>query len=66
MHIGKMLIILGIVLIIIGSLWTFIGKLPGDMTFKKGNFSFHFPIMTSIIASVILTLIFYVLSKLGR
>ncbi|GAE94151.1 hypothetical protein JCM21714_3286 [Gracilibacillus boraciitolerans JCM 21714] len=43
----------------------FIGKLPGgDISFKKGNFSFHFPIMTSIIISIILTLIFTIIGRL--
>ncbi|HEY4601187.1 MAG TPA: DUF2905 domain-containing protein [Cerasibacillus sp.] len=60
---GKMLIILGTVLIIIGMIWTFIGKLPGDFTFKKGNVTFHFPLMTSIVVSVILSLLFLLINK---
>ncbi|HLQ71722.1 MAG TPA: DUF2905 domain-containing protein [Bacillota bacterium] len=63
MNIGKLFIIIGIVLIIIGIIWTYIGKLPGDFSFKKGNVSFHFPIMTSIIVSIILTLILYLFSR---
>ena len=63
MNMGKFLIIAGVVLIIVGSLWSFIGKLPGDISFRKGNVSFHFPIMTSILISVILTLIMYVVGK---
>ncbi|SFD57664.1 Protein of unknown function [Lentibacillus persicus] len=60
---GKMFIILGIIFVVIGVIWTFIGKLPGDITIKKENFTFHFPIMTSIVVSVILTLIFFILGK---
>ncbi|ENH97102.1 hypothetical protein J416_07432 [Gracilibacillus halophilus YIM-C55.5] len=60
---GKIFIVIGVVFILIGLLWTFIGKLPGDISFKKGNFSFHFPIMTSIVVSVILTLIFYIIGR---
>lgn len=63
MNIGKMLVIMGVVLIIVGSLWSFVGKLPGDISFKKGNMSFHFPIMTSIVVSIILTLVMYFIGK---
>ncbi len=63
MHIGKMFLFLGIIFIVIGAIWTFIGKLPGDISFKKGNFSFHFPIMTSIVVSIILTAIFYIIGR---
>jgi len=63
MHIGKMFLVIGIVFIVIGVIWTFIGKLPGDISFKKGNVSFHFPIMTSIVVSIILTALFYIISR---
>jgi hypothetical protein len=67
--IGKMLIILGIILIIagIGFLFgdkiLFIGKLPGDILIKKERFSFYFPITTSIIISIILTILFSLFRK---
>lgn len=66
---GKMLIFFGAVLIIIGGAIIFlgkvpwIGKLPGDIFIQKKNFSFYFPITTSIIISIILTLIFSLLSR---
>ncbi|MHA6252137.1 DUF2905 domain-containing protein [Oceanobacillus sp. CAU 1775] len=63
MNISKFLIITGIVLIIIGLLWRFIGKLPGDIQFKTGNFTFYFPIVTSIVVSIVLTLVFYFIGK---
>jgi len=63
MHVGKMFLLIGVIFIIIGAIWTFIGKLPGDISFKKGNFSFHFPIMTSIVVSIILTAIFYIIGR---
>lgn len=56
---GKMIIGIGIVLIIVGSILTFVPglpKLPGDILIRKGNFTFYFPIVTSIIISIILTL----------
>ncbi|MBR7553402.1 DUF2905 domain-containing protein [Allobacillus sp. GCM10007491] len=60
---GKILILIGIVLVIIGIIWTAIGKLPGDFVFKKGNTTVYLPIMTSIIISIILSLIFYFFGK---
>ncbi|GAQ16706.1 membrane protein [Oceanobacillus picturae] len=51
------------VMVLIGIIWTFIGKLPGDFSFKKGNVTLHFPIMTSIIVSIILSLVFFILGK---
>jgi hypothetical protein len=67
--IGKMLIILGVVLIIVGLGFLFgdkipfIGKLPGDILIKKERFSFYFPITTSIIISIILTILFSLFKK---
>ncbi|GGN55291.1 MULTISPECIES: DUF2905 domain-containing protein [Oceanobacillus] len=63
MNISKLLIIAGIVLIILGLIWRFIGRLPGDIQFKTGNVTVYFPIVTSILISIILTLIFYVIGK---
>ncbi len=63
MGIPRLLILMGVILIIIGGLWTFVGKIPGDIVFKKGNTTFYFPIVTSIIISVVLSLIFYVIGR---
>ena len=65
MGIGKLLMTIGVVLFIIGFLMQFIqiGKLPGDIVFKKGNTTFYFPIMTSIILSLVLSLLFYFIGK---
>ncbi|GEN51947.1 MULTISPECIES: DUF2905 domain-containing protein [Halobacillus] len=60
---GKIFIVIGIVFIVIGILWSIFGKLPGDLSFKKGNVTFYFPIMTSIIVSIVLSLIFYFIRK---
>ncbi|KZE67422.1 hypothetical protein AWM68_19460 [Fictibacillus phosphorivorans] len=60
---NRLLIIAGIVLIIIGLVGTYIGKLPGDMVWKKGNTTVYFPIMTSIIISVVLSLIFMIIGR---
>lgn len=60
---GKVFILLGVVLIVIGALWQLVGRLPGDIVIKKGNFTFYFPIVTSIVISLVLTLIFYLIGK---
>jgi hypothetical protein len=64
--IPKLMMILGAVLLIVGFLAQFIkiGKLPGDILIKKGNATFYFPIVTSIIVSVVLSLIFYIIGRL--
>ena len=59
----KLLIILGIVILVIGLLYPYIKKLgleqlPGDIMFKSGNSTFFFPIVTYIVISVVLTIIF--------
>ncbi|MEH7223114.1 DUF2905 domain-containing protein [Bacillus sp. JJ1566] len=60
---GKMLMIMGILLLVIGFIMHFIGKLPGDIVVKKGNTTFYFPIVTSIVISILLSLIFYVFGR---
>ncbi|MZQ76148.1 MAG: DUF2905 family protein [Peptoclostridium sp.] len=65
---GKNLIIMGIVLIVIGIIFTLgsrlgIGRLPGDIFIKRGNMTFYFPIVTSIVISIILTLILNLLRR---
>ncbi len=63
--IGKLLMLAGAVLFVLGILLQFtkLGRLPGDIVIKKENATFYFPIVTSIIASIILSLIFYVIGK---
>ena len=61
-EVGKWLVVVGVALALIGAaLWSGIGKgwlgqLPGDVNYSKGNFSFHFPIVTCIVLSIILTI----------
>jgi hypothetical protein len=67
--VGKMFIILGFILIIVGIGFMFgdkipfIGKLPGDILIRRERFSFYFPITTSIIISIILTILFSLFRK---
>jgi hypothetical protein len=66
---GKMLILLGIVIILIGLGLLFaqkipyIGRLPGDIYVKKDNFTFYFPLGTCILISVLLSIIFWLFRK---
>jgi hypothetical protein len=63
---GRLFIVIGLVLVGVGLLITWgvpIGRLPGDMTIRRGNFTFHFPLVTSIIASILLTLLMMFLSR---
>lgn len=63
MNFGKVFIGIGVVFIIIGLLWSFIGKLPGDIVIKRGNTTVYFPIVTSIVVSIVLSLVFYFFNK---
>lgn len=68
--IGKFLIVTGIIIAIIGfgiilftKMHIPIGKLPGDIIIKKKNFTFYFPLMTSILISIIISLLLYFITK---
>ena len=65
---GRLLIVAGVALVIIGAAITFlprfgIGRLPGDLVYRKGNFTLYFPLMTSILLSIVLTLIFWLFRR---
>jgi len=66
---GKSLIIIGLVIVAVGVILSmvgkvsWIGKLPGDIYIKRENFTFYFPLATSIIISIILSLILWLLRK---
>jgi len=66
---GKILIVAGIALVLAGLAVTFrvqipwVGRLPGDIWIKKENFSFYFPLTTSILVSIVLTFIFYIFRR---
>lgn len=62
MDIGRVIITIGFVIVVLGLLMTFLPslglfRLPGDIYIKRGNFTFYFPIVTSILLSIILSLI---------
>jgi uncharacterized membrane protein YidH (DUF202 family) len=66
---GKMLILLGVfiiaigILLLIGDKIPWVGKLPGDIIIKRKNFTLYFPVVTSIIISILLTLLFALFRK---
>jgi hypothetical protein len=69
-NLGKILIFIGIGIAIMGGLIflfskvPFFGKLPGDIIIKEENFSFYFPIVTSIVISIVLTIIINIIIRI--
>ncbi|HET9308035.1 MAG TPA: DUF2905 domain-containing protein [Candidatus Sulfotelmatobacter sp.] len=70
---GKLLIVLGIVLVFLGVLLTLVGRarlplgrLPGDIVYRGKNTTFYFPLVTSILLSIILTLVMYIVNRWRR
>ncbi|MEI4612490.1 DUF2905 domain-containing protein [Bacillus sp. 22475] len=59
----KLLITAGILLIVVGLAWKFIGRLSGDIFVKKGNVTFYFPIITCIVLSIVLSFIMYIINR---
>lgn len=70
--IGTVMAVLGVLFLLadrvpgIGSLFGWFGKLPGDISIKRDNFSLFFPLGTSLLLSVVLSLLFYVVSWIFR
>jgi len=64
--VGKLFLVIGLLFVIIGIVWTFggkylgFGKLPGDIAVEKENFRFYFPLASSIILSIILSLLLWI------
>lgn len=68
-QIPKLLISLGVLLIVVGLIWQVggkylpLGRLPGDILIRRENSTFYFPLMTSIIISIVLSLIVYAVGR---
>ncbi len=66
---GKFLVVAGLLLAAVGALlWSgfgrgWLGRLPGDINYSRDNFSFHFPIVTCLILSMLLTLLLWLFKK---
>ncbi len=72
-ELGKLLLLGGIVLVVIGAFFAFggrlpfrLGRLPGDIAYQGKNSSFYFPIVTCIVLSVALTLILWIINLFRR
>jgi hypothetical protein len=66
--IGRWLVTAGLVLVVVGLLWPWLGalglgRLPGDIVIERGNFSFYFPIVTCLAVSLIVSLISWFLNR---
>jgi hypothetical protein len=67
---GKILVVFGVVLLVVGALFLLLersslpfGRLPGDILYRGKNTTFYFPITTSLLLSVVLSLVFYVIGR---
>jgi hypothetical protein len=66
---GKTLVVLGLLIALVGVVLTFVGRvpwlgrLPGDIYVQRGNWSLYFPLATSLVLSVVLSLVFYLLGR---
>lgn len=68
MSIQRILVILGVVLVVLGLLWPWLhklglGRLPGDIVVERDNFRFYFPLTTSIVVSIVLTIILWLFRR---
>jgi Protein of unknown function (DUF2905) len=63
---GAALLLAGIILLVLGRLHFPLGRLPGDILYRGKNTTFYFPLATSILLSILLTLILYVIGKWRR
>jgi len=64
--VGGGLVVIGLVVLLVGKSELPLGRLPGDIVYRGKNTSFYFPLTTSILLSVVLSLVLYVISRLRR
>ena len=68
-ELGKLLIVFGVLItlagvgLVAGGRVSWLGRLPGDINIERGHWSFHVPIVTSLLLSALLTLIFYLIGR---
>lgn len=68
-ELGRILVVAGLVMAAVGVLlWlgvgkSWLGRLPGDISYSRGNFSFHFPIVTCLLVSVVLAVLFSIFRR---
>jgi len=66
MVLGAILIAVGLLIVLLGRTGLPIGRLPGDIIYRRRNFAFYFPLATSILLSIVLSLVFYFLGRMHR
>ena len=64
--VGGLILLIGALMIVAGKLNLPVGHLPGDFTWRGKNTTVYFPLMTSIVLSVILSLVLYFVNRMGR
>ncbi len=62
---GSVIVGVGIILLFVGRI-PFLGKLPGDIVVKKENFQLYFPLTTGIVLSILISLVFWLISFIGK
>ena len=62
--IGGVILAIGVILILAGKMNLPIGRLPGDIVYRGKNTTFYFPLMTSILLSVILSIVLYFVNRM--
>jgi hypothetical protein len=66
---GRSLIVVGVLIVVVGAVLMlagrvpWVGRLPGDIYIQRGNWSFYFPVVTSLVVSVLLTLLFWLFGR---
>jgi len=65
---ARFLILLGLAILVVGLLWPFLsriglGRLPGDIVVRKGDATFYFPIVTCLLLSLVLSLVFWIFNR---
>ena len=63
---GGIVVIVGLALILIGRTNLPIGRLPGDITYRGKNTTFYFPLATSIVVSVVLSVLLYLIGRIRK
>ena len=68
MDVSRFLIGLGLIILLAGLLWPFLaklglGRLPGDIVIRREGFTFYFPIVTCLLISLVLTVLFWILRR---
>ena len=68
-ELGRALVVLGVVIVLVGlglmlvGRVPWLGRLPGDIHIERENWSFHFPLVTSLLLGAVLTLVFYLIGR---